>query len=750
MSRRLAFLLVVVIASCPAVSQTLVWKNYSSMYDVNGVTVAAGKVWAATSGGVFSYDPGTGAIVEYTTTEGLSNIQATAITADSAGILVGEADGSIDELDSAGQVLRSQLDIAKSSAISKQITALSVSGDTIFACTPFGVVLISRSNFSVLDTYSHFDPAQGSIQANAVAVFDGYIYVASQFGLSYAPRSSVNLSAPDLWNLSDTLGLSSGVTSLNVFGGALIVGTGNGLFYTNDGRDFKQYSVSSGAAVNGLAVGTNYLLISSANGIYKMTPDSSFSTLYSGGISLNGIAVSGDTLVVGGTSRGLFTLGSSAKTIIPPGPGTNTVSDLAVDSSGNLWCSASRTSDVGVAFMMFNGKTWKNFSMAADSQLFTNNYYRVSAVGGDEIVAGAWGGPQAAYRGGVAFVEGDSISVYSTPNSTLVGEPGDVTYVLAGSAAADASGNIWITNPLSYENNPLVVYSPHDNKWYSFHNSLSPVSSFVPIAIDAFGGVWTGDAFGQYSSTGYSGVFYYNANGTLNDVSDDQSYIFNQNNSGLLSNHVSAILVDNEDQVWIGTDLGLDVIYDPDPSGSFYVQSIYSLLDQNINDIAYDALDQKWVATNTGVYVISRDGNTTVASYNTTDSPLPSNQVLAVACDRENGIVYFATEYGITELKTGVQQPLQSFSKLKIFPDPARLPLTQPIHIEGLVANSSIKIFTIDGRLVDQFQAQGGKIAYWNGTDDSGNSLPTGIYIIVAYSSDGSQSTVGKIAVIRR
>ncbi len=112
--------------------------------------------------------------------------------------------------------------------------------------------------------------------------------------------------------------------------------------------------------------------------------------------------------------------------------------------------------------------------------------------------------------------------------------------------------------------------------------------------------------------------------------------------------------------------------------------------------------------------------------------------------------MYFATPYGVTELDMGIQQPQQNFSKLKIFPDPAKIPSAQPIQIVGLVANSQIKIFSVDGRLVDEFQAQGGKIAYWNGTDSGGKLLPSGIYIVVAYSSDGSQSTVAKMAIVRQ
>ncbi len=169
-------------------AQTLTWKNYSSMYDINAMAVASGNIWAATSGGVFSYSPATGSFKEFTTTEGLSNIQGTSILPDSADILVGEGDGTIDELNGAGIRLRSQVDIEKSSSLNKQVVNLFLSGDTLFACTPFGVVLISEKSFVVLDSYLHFIPGQ-TTQANSVAIFDGNIYVASPLGLSFAPSN---------------------------------------------------------------------------------------------------------------------------------------------------------------------------------------------------------------------------------------------------------------------------------------------------------------------------------------------------------------------------------------------------------------------------------------------------------------------------------------------------------------------------------------------------------------------------------
>ncbi len=748
MIRRLSLFLLSMAVACPAFSQIPTWKNYTCMYDINGIAISAGKVWAATSGGVFSYNPATGGYSEFTTTEGLSNIQATAICSDSSSrLIVGEADGSIDEMDSTGAVFRSQPAIANSTKISKQVTALSVAGDTIFASTNFGVVLISRKTFNVLDTYSHFDPAKGSIQSNGVAVFGGRIYVASQFGLSYAPRTAINLRAPDLWQISDTLGFGAGVNDLKVFDGEMFVATQSGLYYTSDGTTFQPVAGSPGGVIYTLTATSTRLLVNAASGLYAMSVGSnSFETLYSGGTQLNGAAVFSDTLTFAATANGMIMIGSSARNLFPPGPATNTVSGLTVDASGNLWCAANNTNPDGVAFMEFNGTDWINYYKSQIPQLKTNqNVKSISSVCGNRIILGTWG-----Y--GALMLSGDTTKYFDNTNSSLVGEPNAANFVLAGDAACDQSGNIWMTNPLAYNGNVLDVYSPSDSTWYSFHDGLSETSGFIPIAIDAYGGVWTGDAFGNIASTAFNGLFYYNDNGTLSNTSDDQSYVFNTNNSSLLSNQVNSVIVDGDDQVWIGTALGLEVIFDPDPTAGFYISTIYSLYDQYINDIDYDALDQKWVATNTGVYVISKDGSSIVTIYNTLNGFLPSDKVVSIACDRKDGIVYMATEYGITELKTGVKQPLQNFSKLKVFPDPAILSGSQPvqIHIVGLVANSDIKIFSVDGRLVDQFQAQGGDVAYWNGTDFSGKYLPTGIYIVVAYSSDGSQSSVTKIALIHK
>ncbi len=66
-----------------------------------------------------------------------------------------------------------------------------------------------------------------------------------------------------------------------------------------------------------------------------------------------------------------------------------------------------------------------------------------------------------------------------------------------------------------------------------------------------------------------------------------------------------------------------------------------------------------------------------------------------------------------------------------------------------MVENSTVKILTLDGQIVTEFDSPGGKIAQWNGLNKSGRSVPTGIYIVAAYTKDGGKVGLGKVAIIR-
>ncbi len=95
-------------------------------------------------------------------------------------------------------------------------------------------------------------------------------------------------------------------------------------------------------------------------------------------------------------------------------------------------------------------------------------------------------------------------------------------------------------------------------------------------------------------------------------------------------------------------------------------------------------------------------------------------------------------------------QPLEDCSSISTGPNPFVIPNDNLLRIDGLVAESSVKILSISGTLVSQFDTQGGRIANWDGRDLNGNYVSSGIYIIVGYNKAADKVCTGKVAVVRK
>jgi hypothetical protein len=113
-------------------------------------------------------------------------------------------------------------------------------------------------------------------------------------------------------------------------------------------------------------------------------------------------------------------------------------------------------------------------------------------------------------------------------------------------------------------------------------------------------------------------------------------------------------------------------------------------------------------------------------------------------------MVYFGTEKGLSSLQIEAVQTVRTFAGIDLGPNPFLLPSAQPMSINNLVENSTIKILSVSGALVKQFRAQGGGRAFWDGRDHHGLYVSSGIYYVVAYAENGNQVANGKVAVVRQ
>jgi ligand-binding sensor domain-containing protein len=262
--------------------------------------------------------------------------------------------------------------------------------------------------------------------------------------------------------------------------------------------------------------------------------------------------------------------------------------------------------------------------------------------------------------------------------------------------------------------------------------------------VDAFDNLWS-----AVRDPAFKGVISFGNRGAIDSVAAFHVTAAD----GLPSDDIRTIVVDRDNDIWVGTTKGIGIILDPsNPLRPGGIASYRPLNGLTINTIAVDPLNQKWVGTTEGVIHLSPDGTQLLNAFTveTTEGKLIDNDVRSIAVDPLTGTVYFGTTSGLASLTTAAAAPKQSFDELTIYPNPYFLPSTVPLTVDGLVENSSLRILYIDGTLVRDLRTPGGRIGFWDGKDTEGNDVSSGIYIVIAYAEDGSQLAKGKAAVLRR
>jgi flagellar hook assembly protein FlgD len=90
---------------------------------------------------------------------------------------------------------------------------------------------------------------------------------------------------------------------------------------------------------------------------------------------------------------------------------------------------------------------------------------------------------------------------------------------------------------------------------------------------------------------------------------------------------------------------------------------------------------------------------------------------------------------------------------LHVYPNPViRSRDERPtVTIAGLVSGSTIKIYTVSGKLIKTIDASSlGSTATWDGRDENGDELSSGVYILGATSELATESGQAKFVLIHK
>lgn len=742
------------------------WKTFTAKRDVAGAVLDPGRraIWAATSGGLFAFSLADSSFRQYTTSDGLKTIALTSVAIDTgAGVWIGTENGILHRYDPKTGSWEYVLDLNIRNDARKRINALRVLGDTLMIMSDIGLSLYSLSRGEFIATFERFGQSPGQLTGavTSALMFSQRLWVGTRSGIASTPLSNPNPSVPESWQVDHAAagGLPSDtITGLASAGGLLFAATANGLAERDSAWHLVQHTDGIGIVDIAPRVpgpsDSSMLTFISPNGLWRVgfsAPGVLSVTGPAGGFPSPLTAIVSDG-ILGTSSEGIITGGDPAWTRhIPPGPPTNKFVGLAVDQRGVLW--AGTGSDPGgEGFMSFDGSRWRAYVKSDDPRLGSNNFYKVSIGSRDTKWIGNWGAGLARVNDAGTVEQVLNTTNGLVPSQSPVEDPGQ-RYVVAGGVATDDEGRAWITTRTPAGDTALITVAP-DNSIHYVKGLITrnPVITLYDVVIDFAGTKWFADIsrFEPFVPGRQTGLYYYNERFVLTGGTGNWGRLVQQD--GLTSENVYSLALDRDGSLWVGTDEGVNIIFDPGhPRG--HILPYHPLSDQLIQAILVDPLNNKWLATRTqGVFLYSPDGTSIIDSFTVgnTGGKLLDNDVAAMAIDRSTGMMYFGTEKGLSVLSTFAVAPAETFGSLTVSPNPFYLPSTSSLLVGGLVQNSTLKILRIDGSLVREIVTPGGGVGYWDGRDERGNLASSGVYLIVAYSEDGSEAASGKVAVIRR
>ncbi|MEM0999744.1 MAG: two-component regulator propeller domain-containing protein [Bacteroidota bacterium] len=729
------------------------WSAYVSHRNALEITKRNSIVYTITAGGLFAYDTENSTIKEFSTIEGLSDINPNTIFLDESSnlIFLGFTDGTINYLDEQENIFYIS-DIERTELFTnKKINRFASEGNLLYIATEFGIVVydIARKETRVSVTKIGTSPSGSPVKDIAIA--NGRLWAAMENrSLWSIGLTENNISLPGVWRDE---GFQNGLTGNDVSfvcnqAETLFCKVADTIFMRLQGQNwtlapfpYRDYSYLN---ANSQGVFANFGSLTDV-----LYADGTLLEIDNEG-TLNSSYVDGADVYVGDRSVGLigWNPGPGFEAIGPQGPKNNFVTDLAAGNGelyvaprGILPPSARRFDKSGIPYFNLHGGGWRindtrSGDLSADSvyQDFVRACYDKNT---GTCYIGSWG------EGIVELKDGKVVRTYTEENSGLnSGSPQN----LVGGLALDEFGNLWVGQRIAQI--PINVKTP-EGVWYEY----TPPVSMTPFGmmIDDFNNKWIISA-GQ-------GLVVFNDNFTLDDPTDDRYKTITSNfgGGGLPNNSVTSVAQDLDQQIWIGTSEGITIIYDPSviwttdfqDAACPIIDGFCLLRDQRVNDIAVDGANRKWLATENGAYLVNEDGTQLLQHFTTANSPLFDNDIKAVAIDNTTGEVFFGTNKGTISYIGRSIDGRTDASELYAFPNPVLDDFEGDVMIKGMRSFSKVKITTVDGRLVRELDSFGGEVP-WDRKDTFGNAVRPGIYLVMVADDNGEGAGITKLAIVER
>ncbi|HEX8298057.1 MAG TPA: two-component regulator propeller domain-containing protein [Rubricoccaceae bacterium] len=764
------------------------WQAYPAFTEVTAVASGLGRVWAGTTGGVFSYDPATGEIERRNAIEGLRGgpIRSVAVDERRGAVWVAYGDGALDRLTVESGEVRTFLDIERNTQFtSRTIRRLRVLGDSLYAATDFGLVVFDLGRNEVRNTYARLGSLPAATPVNDLLFAplpDGRrgLWLATDAGIVTAFAGDPALQSPAAWTRD--AGFPHRSLSLALFTDGEptpTVHVGGGPATARDLYDRRQSGTWERRLFIGddlttlVADGTRLLALRDFSVLTYELPSAVTNYVPANAVGMRGLAIGPDGRVwVGDAALGLFALPARSApgtttpfvpdAITPAGPFSNSYADIDVAPDGTVWTASLRVPAAQTSAIS---------RLDAETGDWTSRYTRdePAQLGQADFVSLKTGADNSVYIGtggdGLVVISPEGVTTrYDETNSSLRQAGSNLSFVVVSDVAFEGD-DLWVVNQESLL--PLHYFAPDGTSaGLPFPIGTSGGTGVSRLAVDRLGQKWL--------SVSGGGLIVWDTGDAPASPADDRARQYRGqgtiNGGGLPGANVADVVVDGEGTVWIGTNRGIATVFSPgsvfasDPAlgvPQFTLTPTRAdgsrepfLRDVVVNDLDVDPGGRVWVATTSGAYLVAPDpsgsGFVTLREFNAANSPLPSDDVRRIAVRASDGRVFLTTTEGLFSVSGDATAPVAGSEALTVSPSPFRpAEAPQGVLVRGLAtARSTVRVLTLAGELIHEAEAAGGSFR-WDGRDDrTGDLVSSGVYIVAAVGSNG-EAVVGKVAVLR-
>ena len=479
-----------------------------------------------------------------------------------------------------------------------------------------------------------------------------------------------------------------------------------------------------------------------------------------------------------GSQQGILVLDKDTKTInheIPNAPLTNQISALTVLNDGRLVAG----SKFGISIKESWG--WRNISEADEINI--SNYYDPSRYVVDYLpinfggfisdleqgpdgllycaIRGTYPDPRR-HGGGIVIIDIDNLENFTLIDTAYLDYYAD-EYMIVKDIEFDQLGIMWAANAYSTTRREPIAVRDMSNIWSSI--SLSSSNNLLSyttntIGFDSFNRVWIGSFEDDLNSppAKNGGLVFLDYEGSIFDPNSTEWGQVDIN-PGYNNNTVWSLVINDEDILYLLTPIGLKQLTlqysNSNPIKRYGYTYFPNISFGKGSKLHIDSRNNVWASSPTdGIHILTEASTywPSIDGINEKNSQLLSNVVSDIAFDNDEGIAYISTNKGISVLRIPFSKPKENFNKIKIFPSPFSLPNSSPLVIDGLMDGAECKVLTITGRVLRTLpvsnEGVNGYQVFWDGKDEEGRWVNTGVYLINFMETKGNYS-FEKIAVIK-